>query len=155
MIGGLQPGQLVRFKYLLAKNDPRPLVIVSRRDDQRRLLKGVNLHYLTFPYIQRLLYTAGVNPVATNYNIKVDPYIMDAFRSYSYGGIDQSSIEVFDTSFITQMINVSRTMDPMALRSMRAQIDQQINANVAQPQAVPTGPMPMTATQQPNPAGIQ
>lgn len=69
---------------------------------------------------------------------------MDSFRSYSWPGVDPSSIEIFDTQFIVKMINMSRTMDPTALKSMRSTIDQQINARVPQQQAMPTAAMPMT-----------
>lgn len=145
----VQPGMLIRFNYRLAKNDPKPVVIVSRIDGGKSLLKGVNLHYLTFPYCRRILYSVGINRTLSYYNIKSDRYITDAFRSYSWAGIDQSSLEVFDVAFITKMMNLSASMDPMQVRSMRQSIDNQINMRVNQEQALPTGPMPMGQTQMP------
>lgn len=133
---GLHQGQLIRFKYLLAKNDPQPLVIVTRLDMTKKLLKGTNLHYLTLPLIRMMLYQS----TGPYYNKSNNSYINSAFRSYSFRGIDISSIELFDTQFIIKMINMARTMDPVAIRSMRMQIDQQINAKVNQDQALPTNP---------------
>lgn len=140
--GSIQPGMLVWFPYTQAKNDMSPLIIVARAE-QGRLLKGVNLHYLTFPYIRRVLLGAGGNPSFSYYNIRSDRYIVNAYRSYTWNAVLWNRAKIFDTKFIIQTISMMKTMDPLQLRAIRMDIENQLNGVVPQPQAGPTAQMPV------------
>lgn len=135
-------GSLVIFHYMLWKNDPTPVVIVSNYEPGT-VLKGINLHYLSFPYVKRVLGLGGGNPSFSYYNIKADRYISGAFRSYNWRGIDFSGMRVIDAKFLLRMMNLSSSFDPLQLRAMRQQVEQQLAQQVNQPQAVPTAPQPI------------
>lgn len=135
----ITPGSLIIFHYMLWKNDPTPVVIVSRVIPGG-VIKGVNLHYLSFPYVKRVLGLS--NPSFSYYNIKADQYISGAFRSYSWRGIDFSSIRVLDTQFLLQTMKMVTSFDPVQIRAMRQQIEMQLSQQVNQPQAGPSGPVP-------------
>ena len=49
-------GSLVTFNYIFHKpgHDPAPLVLIT--DIWDRYIRGINLHYLTFPVIKKMIY---------------------------------------------------------------------------------------------------
>jgi hypothetical protein len=117
-------GSLIIFNYSFWKNDPRPLVIVTDYNIQGKM-RGVNLHYLTYPYIRNILNIASVSQIGFSYNnIKNDSYISNSFRSYKWSGISQ--IKKFDIQFINQMINNVRSFDPNQIQSIRQSVNQQL-----------------------------
>lgn len=141
-------GGLIVFHYMMWKNDPTPVVIVSSVVPGV-MIKGVNLHYLSFPYVKRVLGIGGGNPSFSYYNIKADRYLSGAFRSYSWSGIDFSSMRVLDTKFLLQTMRMVNSFDPLQIRAIRQQIESQLNQQVGQPQAGPSAPQPFGPSQQP------
>lgn len=127
-------GSLILFHYQLWKNDPAPLVIVSSVTPGY-VVKGVNLHYLTFNYINRII--ASVGPGFSYNNIRGDQYIMGAFRSYLWSGIDFKTMRSIDTGFLLKMMSSVRSFDPNQIRAMRMEIDRQISQQMQQPVAMP------------------
>jgi hypothetical protein len=134
----IQKGSLIVFPYLYWKNDPMPCVLVSSVNGY--VLKGINLHYLTFTYIKKLLMPNVNNPSFSYYNIKSDPYITSAFRSYLVRGIAFEKSRVIDAKFLLQMMTLAKSFDPNQIRAIRQEIERQLSQGIAQPQATPTNP---------------
>lgn len=112
----LRKGALISFSYSFWKNDPFPLVIVIDYMPGR-ILRGVNLHYLTYGYISEVVKAS--KSVGFSYrNIKPNPYISNAYRSYKWQGI--SKIKVFDTNFILKVI---QTINPADVKAIRQEIE--------------------------------
>ena len=120
-------GSLISFSYSMWKHDPFPLIIVSDITSGLRL-RGVNIHYLTFPYIKNLLRTGTTNPSFSYGNIKADPYIVNAFRSYKWQGIRQ--IKKLDSAFLLTVMATVRSFDPSQVASIRQAVQQQIQREV-------------------------
>lgn len=122
-------GSLITFSYLFHKpgHDPSPLVLVT--DIWQHYVRGVNLHYLTFPYIRKLLQPGGMNacnnPRFSYYNIKGDAYIVGAFRQYKRPGIRQ--IRMLDCSFLLNVLASVRSIDPNEVEQIRRVVREQIN----------------------------
>ena len=116
-------GSLVMFRYTFWIHDPVPLVIVSDLTPGTRL-RGVNLHYLTFPYIHTILMTALQSQTFSYQNIKGDAYISSSFRSYKWNGISQ--IKKFDSQFVLKMMTIARSFDPTQIDAIRQSVDQQL-----------------------------
>ena len=82
-------GSLISFSYPQSMavtpnviHDPYPMVIVT--DIWPNYVRGLNLHYLTFPYIKKILTQHGGNAGFSYSNIKPDKYMANAFRTVSY-----------------------------------------------------------------------
>ena len=133
----LVPGSLIVFHYINWKNDPTPMVIVSRIIPGR-MLKGINVHYLAFREVSRLLRIGGGNPSFSYYNIKGNRYISSAFRSYSWGGVDFGTMRVLDVSFLLQAMKMVTSFDPLQIRAIRSEIERQLAQQMNQPHAGPT-----------------
>jgi hypothetical protein len=126
-------GSLIWFKYpvSLSKDryqihDPTPLVIVT--DIWPNILRGVNLHYLTLPYINNLM-TQCDNPNYSYGNVRGDRYIANAFRMYYRRGM--SGIQKVDCSTLFSMQEVDRQrklLTPAELEAMRKQMQAQIQS---------------------------
>jgi hypothetical protein len=128
-------GSLIYFNYLFWQHDPYPLVIVT--DIFEGYIRGVNLHYLTFPYIKKILQPQVNlancdNRSFSYYNIKDNQYIVNAFRTYKRMGI--RSVKALDCAFILNVMASVRSMDPQEVENIRAAIQQQMRARV-QPKA--------------------
>lgn len=142
-------GDLVMFNYTSFVNDPYPLVVVSGLDPKRSLLKGVNLHYLTFNYIKKILSVA--TPVFSYQgNVKGDAYITNAFRSYKIPAVRQ--VKKLDKNFLIEIMSVVRSFDPSEIKAIKDSINKQLRQKVnptaedlsaltAQPQT-PVTPLP-------------
>jgi hypothetical protein len=136
-------GSLVGFNYAFWRNDAYPLVVVSESNREGKLW-GVNLHYLTFPYIRRLLEISANNPAFSYKSISEDGYIKRAYRSYRLNGVRQTRI--LDYKFLLNVMTMVRTFDPAEVqiirRQVQEQIKQQINpkaTNLSQGDQAPTG----------------
>lgn len=116
-------GSLIMFHYTLWIHDPMPLVIVTDYLPGNKL-RGVNLHYLTYPFVRTLLSQAGTTAGFSYQNIKGNAYISDAFRSYKWNGISQ--VKKFDCQFVLQMMTMARAFDPSQIRAIRQSVDQQL-----------------------------
>lgn len=129
----VQKGSLVAFGYQFWKHDPYPLVIVTDVMMGDRI-RGVNLHYLTFPYIKNILGMGANNPGFSYRNIMADEYIVNAFRSYKMQGVRQ--VKILDSAFLMQVMASVRSFDPTQVAAIRKAVQQQIAA-VVNPPAVP------------------
>jgi hypothetical protein len=120
-------GSLVYFNYLFWRHDPYPLVIVT--GIFQNYISGINLHYLTFPYIKKILQPQAnvANCDNRNFsynNIRNVPYIVDAFRLYKRSGI--KSLKALDCDFILNVMASVRTLDPNEVEQIRNNIKQQM-----------------------------
>lgn len=117
-------GSLVNFQYVFHKpgHDPSPLVLIT--DIWPNYIRGVNLHYLTFPYIKNLLQSNKDNRMFSYANIKGNQYITSAFRQYKRPGI--RGIQKLDTSFLTNVLSRVRAIDPREVDAIRRSVRQQI-----------------------------
>lgn len=120
---GIQRGDLISFNYGSWQNDPYPLVIIA--DVQPGVkVRGLNLHYLTFPYIRNLLQLACVNRGFSYSNFKNDSYITSAFRSYKWLNI--RTIKKLDCQFLLNVMAVARSFDPARVESIREVVREQL-----------------------------
>ena len=148
-------GSLITFKYLFHKpgHDPSPMVLVTDINYRGGDLRGLNLHYLTFPTIKKLLFPGPGqsicdSPQFTYQYIKGNEYIVSAFRQYKRNGIE--SLKKLNCEFIVNALAISRSFDPNEIEAIRKSVREQIRRMV-NPQAAPTGEMPMGQnTQTPN-----
>lgn len=120
-------GVLMAFSYSFWKNDPYPLIIVSRVE-YGKMIWGVNLHYLTFPYIKNLLSTQCNNPSFSYASIKGQNYIVNAYRSYKWAGIRQ--VRILDCSFLLTVMGLVRSFDPAEIEIIRRQIQEQVRQQI-------------------------
>lgn len=132
----IRKGTLLSFNYTMYVHDPYPLVIVSDVIPGKRI-KGINLHYLTFPYIRELLKIGGENPIFSYQMVKGNKFVTDAFRIYRWTGI--RTTKILDTQFLLTVMNVVRSIDPAQIEAIRGAIQEQIN-QITNPPAVPTLP---------------
>ncbi len=131
-------GSLVAFNYVGQTkhriHDPYPLVIVSGIYNDK--VSGVNLHYLTLPYVKSVVSVYADNPRFSFANIKGDSYIVGAFRSYKRNGISQ--IKMLDSGFLKNLLSVVRALDIGEIEQMRAQIRNIMEQSRQQPKALPS-----------------
>ena len=125
---GVRKGSLVSFNYTLWKNDAYPLVVVSDNARASGKLWGVNIHYLTFPYIKQLLSLSVNNPAFSYDSISGDAYMKKAFRSYKWSGIRQ--VKVLDHGFLLQIMSAVRSFDPADVQILRRQIREQMQRQI-------------------------
>ncbi len=125
-------GNLILFPYSFWKNDPTPCVLVSSVNGY--VLKGINLHYLTFQYVKRLL-IPGVGSTFSYYNIKADQYIVSAFRSYLIRGIMFEKSRIIAANFLLKMMSMVKSFDPLQIKAIRQEIERQLYEGYSQPQA--------------------
>jgi hypothetical protein len=124
----IRPGSLISFKYpySLARvpsaiHDSSPMLIIT--DVRSAYVRGVNLHYLTVPYVKDfLLRTQG--QTISYANIKPDRYLADAFRMYYFKGMQQ--MRKLDMTFLLQLLTAVRSFSPTELERIRNELRQQI-----------------------------
>jgi hypothetical protein len=131
-------GSLITFNYLFHKpgHDPAPMVLITDIWDQ--YIRGINLHYLTFPIIKRMVFPSpGIsvcdNPIFTYQYIKGNRYIKSAFRQYKRNGIQR--LKKLDCAFIVNTLGISRSFDPNEIEAVRRSIREQIRRMVNEPAA--------------------
>jgi hypothetical protein len=122
-------GSLISFSYPQSWathrniiHDPTPVVLIT--DIWPKYLRGVNIHYLTFPYVKKLLQGNIGNPNYSYYQVKPDRYIAEAFRMYNRAGITQ--LKQVDSDFILKLLNIARSWNPAEIEAMKQQIRIQI-----------------------------
>jgi hypothetical protein len=127
-------GSLISFEYPRSQamvpniiHDPRPMVIVTDIWAPR-YLRGVNLHYLTFPYVKRILEMWGGNQGFGYFSIRGDKYIASAFRMYSLKGIAKP--KRLDSEWLNKVLQSVRSFNPGEIEAIRASIQQQIQARL-------------------------
>ena len=126
-------GSLISFSYpvSLAKepyiiHDPYPMVIVT--DVWTNTLRGVNLHYLTFPYIKQTLQSHCGNTGFSYRTIKPDRYIANAFRIYYRKGMKQ--VKIMDCEWLVKVLGIVRSFSETELQALQQQIQAQIQAKL-------------------------
>ena len=120
-------GSLVQFSYLYWAHDPRPLVIVT---DVKfgKVVRGINIHYLTFNHIKKIL-QQGCDNVGFSYkSFMGDQFMKDAFRSYKWAGVRQ--IKKLNCDFIQKVMELVRSFDPAEVEIIRKQVLEQLNRQV-------------------------
>lgn len=140
-------GSLITFNYLFHKpgHDPWPLVLVTDVNYKGAYVRGINLHYLTFPVIKKLLFpgpgqSVCENPIVTYQYIKGNEYIKSAFRQYKRNGIQ--SLKKMDCQFIVNALSISRSFDPNEIEAIRKSVREQIR-RLTNPQAASSDELPI------------
>lgn len=136
-------GSLVTFNYVFHKpgHDPNPVVLIT--DIWPNYIRGINLNYLTFPTIKKMVFpapnqTACDNPNFTYQLIKGDQYIVSAFRQYKRNGVQR--LKKLDCAFIVKALGLTRSFDPNEIEAIRRSVREQIR-QLANQRAAPTGEM--------------
>ena len=62
--------------------------------------------------------------------MKGRPYLAASLRTYKYGGIDLSTLEILDYQFVKQVMSMVRSFDPMEVQKMRQIVSEQLNTQV-------------------------
>lgn len=129
-LGSISRGSLIAFYYpnSWAKtpnviHDPYPLIIVT--DIWPSYVRGINLHYLTFPYIKSILQGNCGNTGFSYYNIRGDNYIKNAFRMYVRIGMRK--VKKLDCDFLLTILGTMRSFAPGEIDNMRRYIQEQLN----------------------------
>lgn len=123
--GYLGKGDLISFNYIFHKagHDPYPNVIIT--DVSSFYIRGLNIHYLTFPYIKNLL-QANCNNASFSYKvIKNSSYLVSAFRQYKKIGM--RSIKKLDCDFLLNLMGTIRAVTPNEVEAIRKSINEQLN----------------------------
>lgn len=122
-------GSLISFhyprSYAMIPNvihDPYPMVIIT--DIWPQYIRGVNLHYLTFPYVKRILENWGGNQSFSYSNIRPDKYMANAFRMYVRAGVQRP--KRLDSEWLKTILQSVRSFAPGEIEKIRANIQQQI-----------------------------
>lgn len=122
-------GSLIAFQYNSSYgrrsntiHDPYPMVIIT--DIGPKFIRGVNLHYLTFPYIKNIL-SANCGNSSFNYqNIKSDKYVADSFRMYNRMGVKK--IKNMDCAWLLDVLGAVRSFSPSELEKLKGEVHAQI-----------------------------
>jgi len=121
-------GSLISFSYPQSYavipnviHDPYPMLIIT--DIWPRYIRGLNLHYLTFPYIKKILGNYGGKSFSY-FHVRPDRYMANAFRMYVRQGIQQP--KQLDIDFLNTVLQSARSFAPGELEQIRAEIQQQI-----------------------------
>ncbi len=123
-------GTLISFHYPISYakepniiHDPFPMVIVT--DISAKFVRGVNMHYMTFPYLKRILNDHCDNTsFGYHASVKADKYIAGAFRVYNRKGI--SRIKRMDCAWLLDVLGAVRSFSESELQKLREQIQAQI-----------------------------
>jgi len=134
LIQDVKKGSLVSFNYMFHKagHDPNPNVMVTAADSF--YVWGINVHYLTFPYIRNLL-QKNCNNIMFGYpNIKSDKFVTSAFRQYKKNGI--RSLKKLDCDFVLNLLGSARALTPGEVEAIRNTINDQMNQAINQVSAL-------------------
>ena len=126
-------GSLISFtypkSYAMIPNvihDHYPMIILT--DVYKNYIRGVNLHYLTFPYIKAIIERFGSNTSFNYQMIKPDPYIANAFRMYARAGVQRP--KRLDTEWLKTVLDSVYSFNPGEIEKIRANIQKQIQARL-------------------------
>ena len=128
----LKPGALAFFQYLFFRHDNSPLILVT--DAFPDHIRGVNLHFLSFNFVKRILGMYCGKPFSYA-NIKHDNYVRDSFRSYKRSGI--RGLKILDCPSINNLLQDRRKAykyNPQELQQIREQLRKQL-VRMANPRA--------------------
>lgn len=124
----IRNGSLINFDYLYYKNDPHPVVLITAVYPNK--VYGVNLNYLTYPYIKKLIRMSCGKIGFTYQSIKYDRFIEHAFRSYKPTGI--KNIKIMDCEIVNRVLQKVRSIDPNEIELIEREIRSQIEAGQQQ-----------------------
>lgn len=133
----LGTGSLVQFTYGFVKpgpsHDKTPLVIVT--DINNQYIRGLNLHYLDFRLIKRILQKSGMNACGNpmfsyRNNIKQNIDIKTAFRRYKRIGVRR--LKLLNCDFVLNVMGSVRAIDPQEVEAIREAIKEQLERTVKQ-----------------------
>ena len=128
-------GTLITFSYNFWKHDPQPLLIISPPPKKNTItpgvgkLWGVNLHYLTFFSIKKLIKECA-SPFFSYSNIKMDDLFGNAYRSYHWSGIRAGSIRFLNKDAILNIMGSARSQDPADADIVRKNVQEQISKQI-------------------------
>lgn len=121
-------GSLISFHYPISWavtpnviHDPYPMLIIT--DIWRQHIRGLNLHYLTFPYIKKILSTYGGKNISYG-TIRPDKYMAQAFRMYIRKGVQRP--RVLDLPWLQDVLQEAKSFNPGEIEKIRMNIQQQI-----------------------------
>ena len=135
----LKKGALISFSYQRWIHDAYPLVLLTDIFPGDKL-RGVNMHYLTFPFIRSMLNTGGNNQIFSYAYIKGNKQLVNSFRSYKWNAIRQ--VRVMDVTFLLNIMGMVRSFDPSQIMAIRQMVQEQMRRET-NPAAAPTEPTPM------------
>lgn len=123
--GYLNKGDLISFNYIFHKagHDPYPNVIIT--DINAFYIRGLNIHYLTFPYIKNLLQSNCSNKNFSYRVIKDNSYLVAAFRQYKKTGM--RIVKKLDCDFLLNLMGSIRAVTPNEVEAIRKNINEQLN----------------------------
>jgi hypothetical protein len=124
-------GSLISFEYPVSYaakinkiHDKKPMLIVTDVWAPN-YIRGLNLHYLTFPYMKKILETWVGNQGFSYSNIKADRYVATAFRMYSLAGVVNP--KRLDSEWLKTVLQSVRSFDAGEVEKIKSSIEQQIN----------------------------
>ena len=121
-------GSLVSFHYPTSWavvpnviHDPHPMLIIT--DIWPQYIRGLNLHYLTFPYVKNILSLYGGRNI--DYQaIKPDQYMAQAFRMYVRRGVRKPRL--LDLPWLQAVLQEAKSFNPGEVEKIRMSIQKQI-----------------------------
>lgn len=116
-------GRLFSCRYLFFKHDQAPLVMMTGVWRQGHIA-GINLHYLTFPYVKWMIEHYCGHADFSWQAIKGDKYIANAFRCYKRAGL--RLVRGIDCDFLKTVLNSLRSFDPEEIEAMRKEVNKQL-----------------------------
>ena len=127
-------GTLVAFHYPISFaqrrpniiHDPYPMVIIT--DVWPTFIRGVNLHYLTFPFIKKILSSHCDNTGFSYATIKSDKYVAGAFRMYNRKGMHR--VKKMDCEWLLRVLKAVRSFSESELQKLQDQIQSQIQSRL-------------------------
>lgn len=132
--GTLTKGSLISFEYPRSFatipniiHDTRPMLIITDIWSPN-YLRGLNLHYLTFNYVKKILQTYSGNQNFSYANIKPDAYMATAFRMYNLKGVIRP--KRLDSEWLKTVLTSVRSFDAGELEKIRSTIEKQIQARL-------------------------
>lgn len=121
-------GSLISFHYPVSWavvpnviHDPHPMLIIT--DIWPKHIRGLNMHYLTFPYIKKILENYGGKNLSYA-TIRPDAYMAQAFRMYIRQGVRQPRL--LDLPWLQSVLLEAKSFDPGEVEKIRMSIQQQI-----------------------------
>lgn len=132
---GIRKGSLIKFKYLYSQakkpnviHDTRPVVVVT--DFMPNYIRGVNIHYLTFPIVKNLLNTHAKSGGFSYASIKGNGYIAEAFRMYKRNIEVDATIEEIDYEVLLNLLGSVRSYTDNELQQVYNKIEAQIQSRL-------------------------
>jgi hypothetical protein len=146
------PGQLMRFNYAFVKpgHDPQPLVMVAWDNWKEGYLNALNLHHITMIKATDLMRRHCDNGAIWHENYKGDKYIMGAYRTYKWNGVQNLKVE--PCKFIVQLLDLAQQyrLNVGQISNLVLQIRKMAAEQVVPPaQASGEQPYQLAATPQP------